>query len=214
MVNYAIDLWMYVVLLVGIVVVPGMDMLFVLANALTGGRAAGLAATAGIMAGGACHIVFSGLAVVSLGALIPALARPMMLAGALYMIWIGYSLARSSIVVERVEAAVRRPLGSIFFQGFATNILNPKAWLFVLAVVPQFLKPGVLPMWMQALVMGVLCVIVQGSIYGALGLAAARGERSLAASPSATIWTGRLAGAMLIAMAVYVLVSGWGEPPA
>ena len=51
-------LWLYFVLLVGIIVVPGMDMLFVLANALSGGRQAGIAATVGIMLGGICHTIF------------------------------------------------------------------------------------------------------------------------------------------------------------
>jgi threonine/homoserine/homoserine lactone efflux protein len=54
---YFEHLWLYFILLVGIVIVPGMDMMFVLANALVGGRRSGLAATAGIMAGGATHTV-------------------------------------------------------------------------------------------------------------------------------------------------------------
>ena len=82
MADYLADLWVYFILLLGIVIVPGMDMMFVLANSLTGGRAAGLSATAGIMAGGACHVIFSVLAVVSLATLVPAIAKPMMLAGA------------------------------------------------------------------------------------------------------------------------------------
>ena len=51
--TYAENLWLFFLLLFGIIIVPGMDMLFVLANALTRGRAAGLSATAGIMIGGA-----------------------------------------------------------------------------------------------------------------------------------------------------------------
>jgi threonine/homoserine/homoserine lactone efflux protein len=43
-------------LLFGIIIVPGMDMFFVIANALTGGRARGLAATAGVMMGGVCRV--------------------------------------------------------------------------------------------------------------------------------------------------------------
>lgn len=203
------NLWLYFVLLVGIVVVPGMDMMFVLANALTGGRAAGLSATAGIMAGGACHVIFSGLAVVSLATLIPTIARPMMLAGALYMVWIGWSLARSSITVGSVERADRSSLRAIFLQGWLTNILNPKAWLFVLAVLPQFLKPGAVPLWFQAVVMAALCVAVQGAVYGALGLMAAKGRDALVSSPVATIWIGRAAGALLVLSAVYVLVKSW-----
>ena len=209
MADYLADLWVYFILLLGIVIVPGMDMMFVLANSLTGGRAAGLSATAGIVAGGACHVIFSGLAVVSLATLVPAIAKPMMLAGAAYMAWIGWSLARSSIVVDRVERAGRRSMAGIFVQGLVTNLLNPKAWLFVLAVLPQFLRPGELPLWVQALVMAAICVAVQGVVYGALGLMAARGRDALLSKPMATIWVGRAAGALLIASAVYVLLQGW-----
>ena len=51
--SYAENLWIFFILLFGIIIVPGMDMLFVLANALTGGRQAGLSATGGVMFGGA-----------------------------------------------------------------------------------------------------------------------------------------------------------------
>ena len=39
--GYSEALWIYLVLLFGIIVVPGMDMFFVIANALTGGRRPG-----------------------------------------------------------------------------------------------------------------------------------------------------------------------------
>ena len=207
--DYFSDMWVYGVLLLGIVVVPGMDMLFVMANSLTGGRSAGLAATAGIMAGGAFHTIFSGIAVVSLGALVPALAKPMMLVGAAYMIWIGWTLARSSIVVSGVDSAVHRPLGTIFIQGLVTNLLNPKAWLFVLAVVPQFLKPAYGSLWVQALIMALLCIVVQGAVYGPLGLLAARARDALVSSPGLTTWIGRGAGFLLMISAVYVLWRNW-----
>jgi threonine/homoserine/homoserine lactone efflux protein len=61
--TYSDALWIYLVLVFGIIVVPGMDMLFVLANALTGGRRAGFAATGGIMAGGVAHTIFGATAV-------------------------------------------------------------------------------------------------------------------------------------------------------
>ena len=60
--TYSDALWIYLVLLFGIIVVPGMDMLFVLANALTGGRRAGMAATGGIMVGGVAHTLSGPLA--------------------------------------------------------------------------------------------------------------------------------------------------------
>lgn len=194
-------LWLYFVLLVGIIVVPGMDMLFVVANSLTGGRRAGLAATFGITVGGVCHTLFGTAFVIGLSRLMPVISTTMLVLGALYMMWIGYTLVRSTITVGAVGAAPLRSEATIFAQGLLTCILNPKAWLFVLAVFPQFIKPAYGPIWLQALVMGVMTVAVQFTVYGGLGLAAARGRTALIGYPTATIWIGRGAGALLIAVA-------------
>src|SRR6188768_1331416 len=87
-------LWLFFSLVFGIVILPGMDMAFVLGSALVGGRRAGLAAVAGLVAGGVCHVVMgaSGLAV--LLALVPSAFNAMLVAGALYVAWIGWGLWR------------------------------------------------------------------------------------------------------------------------
>lgn len=198
-------LWLYFVLLVGIIVVPGMDMLFVLANALTGGRQAGSAATAGIMLGGICHTIFGTVFVTGLSTLLPVVAPAMMVAGSLYMLWIGFTLSRSTIEVDTVEAATARPLGTILAQGMLTCVLNPKAWLFVLAVYPQFMKPIYGPIWLQALIMGTMTVTVQMVVYGGLALAALRGRDALTENHVATVWIGRGAGLLLMAVAAFTL---------
>lgn len=53
--SYDENLSTFAVLLFGIIIVPGMDMLFVITNARTGGHKAGLAATAGITFGRVFH---------------------------------------------------------------------------------------------------------------------------------------------------------------
>ena len=103
--DYAQALWLYLILLFGIIVVPGMDMFFVLANALTRGRKAGFAAVAGIMLGGAVHTLFGALAVGVLTQLPTMLFQAMILVGAAYMAWIGYTLLRSSITVDTIGGA-------------------------------------------------------------------------------------------------------------
>lgn len=203
--TYSENLWLFFVLLAGIIIVPGMDMLFVLANALTGGRRAGLAATSGIMAGGACHTLFGTVAVAALSRLVPTLATAMIVAGSAYMIWIGLRLIRSSITVTAVEHGRAAALTGIFGQGLATCLLNPKAWLFVLAVYPQFLNPHFGPLWPQAVVMGVMTVLVQFAVYGGLALMAARGRDALTSSPDLTIWLGRGAGLLLVGVAAFGL---------
>ena len=207
--TYPEALWIFFILLAGIIIVPGMDMIFVLANALTGGRRAGLTATFGIMTGGAFHTAFGVFAVVGLSQLIPQLYAPMLLAGSAYMIWIGLTLARSSITVNPVEASASRSLITIFSQAILTCVLNPKAWLFVLAVYPQFIKPAFGPLWSQALVIGVMVAAVQFAVYGGLGLMASRGRDAVVGNPRLTIWTGRIAGLLLVATALFTMWRGW-----
>lgn len=205
--DFAQSLWLYFVLVFGIIVVPGMDMMFVLANALTLGRRAGLLATFGLMLGGAAHTVIGSVAVAGLSTLIPAIAKPMILIGSAYMIWVGISLVRSTIVVDAVGRAKERSDGAIVAQALLTAILNPKAWLFVMAVFPQFIRAENGPFWMQGLAIGVISVATQGVVYGGLALAAARGRDALTTNPKATIWIGRTAGWLLVAIAAYAFIT-------
>lgn len=207
--TYMENLWLFTLLLAGIIIVPGMDMIFVTANALTGGRRAGMAATSGIMLGGAFHTLFGTVAVTALSTLVPQLAGPMLVIGSAYMIWIGYTLARSAIVIDGIEASNLHRTARIFTQGLVTCLLNPKAWLFILAVYPQFMRPEYGPFWQQALVMGALTLVLQAAVYGGLALAAAKGRDALVSKPEITIWIGRAAGWLLVVVAALMLAEGW-----
>lgn len=207
--TYTENLWLFTLLLAGIITVPGMDMIFVTANTLTGGRRAGVAATSGIMLGGVFHTLFGTVAVATLSTLVPQLAGPMLVIGSAYMIWIGYTLAKSAIVIDVIEASNLHRTARIFTQGLITCLLNPKAWLFILAVYPQFMRPEYGPFWQQALVMGALTLLLQAAVYGGLALAAAKGRDALTSRPQITIWIGRAAGWLLVAVATLMLVEGW-----
>lgn len=204
--DYAQSLWIYTVLLFGIVVVPGMDMLFAVTNALTGGRKAGAAAVGGLMLGGAVHAVIATFAVGVLLSLAPQAFTWLLLAASAYMAWIGFTLMRSSIVIDAIPEAERRRLWVIFSQGTITCLLNPKAYLFTLSVYPQFLRPTYGPLWTQALVLGALGVLMQFAIYGGMALAASQVRMLLVEKPLVTIWIGRIAGLLFVAVA---LLSAW-----
>jgi threonine/homoserine/homoserine lactone efflux protein len=206
--DYAQSLWIYLVLLFGIIVVPGMDMFFVIANALTGGRRAGFAAVGGIMLGGAVHTLFGAIAVGVLTQLPTVLFQAMILVGAAYMAWIGWTLLRSAITVDSIGQAKSRSDWVAFRQGLVTCLLNPKAYLFVLAVFPQFIRPEYGPIWAQALAIGSMTVTMQFLIYGALALAAGKGRDALIGNPQVTIWIGRGAGALFIVVALFTAWHG------
>tara|TARA_R110002124_G_scaffold63350_13_gene173069 strand:- start:2209 stop:2853 length:645 start_codon:yes stop_codon:yes gene_type:complete len=206
--DYAQALWLYLALLLGIIALPGMDMFLIIANALTGGRRRGLATLAGVMLGGAVHTVFGTLAVGVLTHLPGGLYTVMIVAGAGYMAWIGWSLLGSSITVDHIGKGALRSDWSAFVQGAVTCLLNPKAYLFVLAVFPQFMRPQYGPLWSQALVLGLMTISTQFVIYGALALAAGRGRDALIGNPGVTIWFGRSAGLFFILAAAFTAWHG------
>jgi len=205
--SYAQSLILLWLLILGIVLVPGMDMLLVLSNALARGWRAGMAAVGGIMTAGAGHTLWGVLSVAVLLRLPPAIFTAMLLAGALYLGWIGLDLMRSAITVAEGDDTALAAR-SAFRQGAVTAVLNPKAYVFVASVYPQFVRPEFGPLWWQASVILALVATTQFGIYGGVALAAGRIRRWLVTSPGATILAGRATGAIFLAAAGLTLVAG------
>ncbi|MBO0124030.1 LysE family translocator [Agrobacterium tumefaciens] len=203
--SYAENLWLFFLVLFGIIILPGMDMLFVLASALTGGKRTGLSAASGMSAGGIVHSLYGAAGVGLLAAWMPSLFLPLLIAGAAYMVWIGIGLMRSAIVVNGEEAQASASVRKAFWRAVLTCLSNPKAYLFMMAIYPQFLKPAYGPIWMQGMVMGAMVAVTQFTVYGTLALTADKSRQWLVSSPGATIFIGRAAGFMLIAAALLTL---------
>jgi threonine/homoserine/homoserine lactone efflux protein len=203
------QLGLFFLLVFGVVLLPGLDMAFVLASAMVGGPRAGLSATAGIIAGGVCHVLMTALGIMAVLALVPALFNAMLLAGALYIGWIGWGLLRSRMALGEITDAPARSPASTFRQGMLTSLLNPKAYVFMLAVFPQFLRPGSGSLWQQVGVLWLIIAATQVAIYGGMALAGGGLRGWLAARPATNILLARTVGLVLIATAVYTTAAGW-----
>ncbi|MFT3817842.1 MAG: LysE family translocator [Rubrivivax sp.] len=208
-------LWPFALLVLGIVVLPGMDMAFVAASALVDGRRAGLAAVAGLVIGGALHMA---LAVAGLGLLLraaPAAFNALLLAGAGYVAWMGWSLLRRPGALLDIEAGGShshghgRGRGRTLLRATATCLMNPKAYVFMLAVLPQFLRAERGALLPQAVAMGAIVAVTQAMVYGAVALGAAGLRARLQRSAAAQQRVARGVGALLLATAAWTLAGGW-----
>jgi threonine/homoserine/homoserine lactone efflux protein len=206
-------LWLFFGLVFGIVILPGMDMAFVLGSALVGGRRTGLAAVAGLIAGGVCHVVMgaSGLAV--LLALVPTAFNAMLIAGSLYVAWIGWGLCRveTGLALEGPRA-ILSPRAT-FARAALTNLMNPKAYVFMLAVFPQFIRPERGSIAGQAVVLGVIIAATQAGVYGTIAWLADGVRDWLGSHPGANRGIARAIGMLLVAVAALTAVEGWRSSP-
>ena len=207
MTHYA-QLWLFFALVFGVVILPGLDMAYIMGSALSGGRRAGFAALGGVVVGGACHVVMTGLGVSVLLRTVPGAFNALLITGALYIAWIGVSLLRSDAAFS-VAATGDRPLSATFRQGMLTCLLNPKAYLFMLAIFPQFLRPQYGALLAQAAVMWVIIALNQVLVYGGLALAADRARQWLSREPAAGAFVARSVGVLLIGAAMFTGIEGW-----
>ncbi len=201
---------LYFLLVAGIVILPGMDMAFVMASALADGRRAGLAAVAGLVVGGVIHVAMSALGIGLLLMAAPRLFNALLIAGAIYIAWIGVSLWRGATALGDVDSAARsRPLTAVFGRAVATCLLNPKAYVFMLAVFPQFIRPELGSVVAQSLVLSAITAGTQALVYGAVAVAAARARTLLRANASAQQRLGQAIGGLLIGVAAWTVMQGW-----
>lgn len=201
-------LWLFFAMVLGVVVLPGLDMAYVMASSLVGGQRSGLLATAGVVAGGICHVLMGALGIMAVLKLAPVASNLMLVAGALYIAWIGWSLLRHRAALALPLMAARSGAAT-FGQGMATCLLNPKAYLFMLAVFPQFLKPDYGPLWLQAVVLWSIIAACQTGVYGGMALAGDRVRIWLESRPAAHLPVARGVGAMLLTAAAFTAWEGW-----
>ena len=137
----------FIAVAVVLVVTPGPDFAIVVRNALRG-RRQGVATSAGVVSGLLVHTVVAALGLSAVLAASAVAFTLVKLAGAGYLCWLGVRALLSGRVskggVDRQPAQPTTPLPTrlAFRHGLLTNVLNPKAPLIFLSVLPQFIPSG------------------------------------------------------------------------
>ncbi|CAL9307416.1 LysE family translocator [Streptomyces sp. SudanB182_2057] len=195
-----------------LVCVPGADWAYVITTALRGGRIP--RAVAGLVCGYALHtaLATAGLAVLVAGS--PGLLTAVTVAGAGYLLWLGWGVLRRPSVPGATPAAARTDAdagsapaadGRPFLRGATISGLNPKGLLLYLSVLPQFLtlRGAHLPVPAQTAALGLLHMACCAAVYLTVGALA---RALLAARPAAARAVTRTSGAAMLGIGAFLLV--------
>jgi threonine/homoserine/homoserine lactone efflux protein len=136
---------------------------------LTDGKRAGLAATAGIAIGLALNAAMAAVGLAALIALDQPLQHMLRLAGAVFMLVLAVLSWRDGNVDVAQPVSTQRNFGA----GIVLNLLNPKAFLLFILVVPPFLSGGALTI-PQALVLAAISVSIATAVHLAIVAMAAK----------------------------------------
>jgi threonine/homoserine/homoserine lactone efflux protein len=123
---------------------PGPDMLLLMRNALSLPLRTALCTVLGIATGLAIHTALALGGVSLLLRNSPGATRALGIAGGLYLGWLAFRLLRSawsSSAARPSHGTAATPPRTAFLQGFLTNLLNPKAVIFLASVLAAMLGP-------------------------------------------------------------------------
>jgi len=153
---------------------PGPAVLFVVSVALARGLRPGMAAAFGILATNALYFALSATGIAAVIVASATLFGVLKAVGAAYLVWIGLRmlLARGN----GHESSDPRADHRAFLRGIIVQGSNPKALIFFVALVPQFIDPAgpVVPQVAILGVSGVVIELVVLSLYVALAVRARR----------------------------------------
>ncbi|TMR27230.1 LysE family translocator [Nonomuraea zeae] len=126
---------------------PGPDFAVVVRRSAVSGRAYGMAAAAGIAVGVFVWVVAAATGIAALLAASATAFTVVKVVGAAYLLYLGAKALRSALrkggpLELDLPDPARRTSWAAFAEGLLTNVLNPKAALFFVALVPQFVSPG------------------------------------------------------------------------
>jgi threonine/homoserine/homoserine lactone efflux protein len=161
-------------------ITPGPNMAYLAALSLTRGWRVGIAAVAGVALGLAVYGVVAALGLAALIDSSRVLYESLRWGGVAYLAWLAYEAWSSER--EAAPGTVDDPheRRSAFRRGLITNLLNPKAAIFYVAMVPTFVTPGAGHVTTQTLLLSAIFVAIASSIHLTIVLLASRLHAPLA----------------------------------
>ena len=155
---------------------PGPNMGYLAVLSASRGRAAGFSAVLGVTAGLAVYMIAAAVGLTEALLLYPALLQALRWAGVAYILYLAWAAWRGASETSpgrhwRIED------GRYVWRGFLTNVLNPKAAVFYVMLLPGFFADDRASPLVQSLVLGGVHLVIAFLIHGAIVLLGARAGR-------------------------------------
>jgi threonine/homoserine/homoserine lactone efflux protein len=121
-----------------------------------------------------------------------------------YLACLGVKFLRSTSSITEIAPAMPRDNQTIYRQGVITYLFNPKAALFKLSFVPQFVSPATGTVWSQMLILGAIIVVIMMAVELPIIFASGRFAGWLTRKSGASRWLDRAIGVMLLGLAAFI----------
>jgi homoserine/homoserine lactone efflux protein len=182
---------------------PGAGAINTMSNSLNSGFRRSMWGILGQQAALVIHVVIVALGVGVLVASSPIAFNVIRYSGAAYLVYLGIRqfLAKPDLEQEKIAGLQNEPAWSIFRRGFWVNLLNPKAIIFFLAFMPQFIRPEQ-PLLAQYAVLTATIVAIDVLVMWFFFAAAARSFERFTHSARGQLVLNRSFGVLFVAVGI------------
>ncbi|MEM5433387.1 LysE family translocator [Cupriavidus oxalaticus] len=184
---------------------PGPNMMFVLTHGVTYGWSGGVASALGI---GAADLVLTILTATGIAAVVgsmPAAFDVIRYSGAVYLLWMAYKCLQAPAAPGGAVVS-QATLKAVFARAMLNSLLNPKALLFFVVFLPQFVVPGHGPVARQLLILGGVLTAIAIVFHAALGVGSGAVHRFLDGNPKVARLQSLGLATVLVVLALRLIV--------
>lgn len=185
------------------VLTPGPNMMYLTSRSISQGRRAGLVSLAGTGLGFIVYMLMANLGLAVVFVAVPWLFIGLKAAGVVYLAHLAWKALRPrGHGVFEVRDLPRDTDARLFRMGLMTNLLNPKAAIMYLTLIPQFVDPQRGHQVIQGLTLGMLQIAVSLTVNAVIVILAGSIAATIASRPCWAAWQRRITGSLLAAVAI------------
>jgi threonine/homoserine/homoserine lactone efflux protein len=191
----------------GMVLIPGPNMIYLVSRSVSQGPRAGLVSLGGTFVGFLVYMTMANFGLAAVFLYVPVLYIGVKLAGAAYLLYLAWKMLKpgGASLFEPRELP-RDSRGKLFRMGLITNLLNPKAAIMYLALIPQFVDQSAGNVIAQGFILGGVQITVSMIVNSIIVLLAGVISIFLRSRPAWLRWqrwvTGTLLGLVGIKLAL------------
>ncbi|ATE76787.1 MULTISPECIES: LysE family translocator [Pseudomonas] len=180
---------------------PGPNMAFVISHGASYGWRGGVASGLGI---GLADLILTALTAMGVTALVaswPPAFDLIRYAGVLYLLWLAFKALQKPSASGTSDVA-QVPLKTLLIRAMLNSLLNPKALLFFMVFLPQFVNAQRGSIAVQLVLLGMVLTLVSGVFHTLLGVFGSTVSRRISSTSTFAKWQSLGLAAVLLLLAV------------
>ncbi|MCL1131170.1 LysE family translocator [Shewanella sairae] len=199
---------LYLTTVIALLLIPGPDMLLIASSSLSYGKRVGVYASFGNATSGLILTLLAAMGVSAIIAMNPMALEVLRILGGAYLLKMGWDCIRSS-AAEAPEIAQQKNLAKLLYRrAVFSNLLNPKALIFFVLFLPQFVSTQLtassgeqmLALGLLLNVMGLLFNLLLVALVGTVGKPLLKNEKF-------RTYQNKFMGMIFFVLAIWLLAS-------